>query len=141
MKKIMIILLLVFCILFINNDRVDSRNKNIYYDNFRYTNNVDFNDMFDYHAYLVNVGDYYEIEFDVINGTGDSYEIKNLNINESDEYFSYELRYLDDKKVSIGDKLNGNSKVSMKYRVEYKKSIENNRDTDSSFGLEYGQIF
>ena len=141
MKKIMIILLLVFSILFINTDRVDSRNKNIYYDNFKCTNNVDFNDMFDYHAYLVNVGDYYEIEFDVINGTGDSYEIKNLNINESDEYFNYELRYLNDKKVSIGDKLNSNSKVTMKYRVEYKKSIVDNKDTDSSFGLEYGQMF
>ena len=141
MKKVVLILLLVVSILFINTSRVDSRNKNIYYDNFRYTDNVDFKDMFDYHVDLVNVGDYYEITFDVVNSTDDKYELKNISINEDSEYFNYDLVYLNGKNVNVGDVVNKNSVITLKYRVEYKKQVNKNEDIDSSFGLEYGQLF
>ena len=141
MKKVVLILILVVSILFINTSRVDSRNKNIYYDNFRYTDNVDFKDMFDYHVDLVNVGDYYEITFDVVNSTDDKYELKNISINEDSEYFNYDLVYLNGKNVNVGDVVNKNSVITLKYRVEYKKQVNKNEDIDSSFGLEYGQLF
>ena len=121
MKRVVLIVLLVVSILFINTSRVDSRNKNIYYDNFRYTDNVDFKDMFDYHVDLVNVGDYYEITFDVVNSTDDKYELKNISINEDSEYFNYDLVYLNGKNVNVGDVVNKNSVITLKYRVEYKK--------------------
>ena len=141
MKRVVLIVLLVVSILFINTSRVDSRNKNIYYDNFRYTDNVDFKDMFDYHVNLVNVGDYYEITFDVVNSTDDKYELKNISINEDSEYFNYDLVYLNGKNVNVGDVVNKNSVITLKYRVEYKKQVNKNEDIDSSFGLEYGQLF
>ena len=141
MKRVVLIVLLVVSILFINTSRVDSRNKNIYYDNFRYTDNVDFKDMFDYHVNLVNVGDYYEITFDVVNSTDVKYELKNISINEDSEYFNYDLVYLNGKNVNVGDVVNKNSVITLKYRVEYKKQVNKNEDIDSSFGLEYGQLF
>ena len=141
MKRVVLIVLLVVSILFINTNRVYSRNKNIYYDNFRYTDNVDFKDIFDYRANLENVGDYYEITFDVVNSTDDKYELKNISINEDSEYFNYDLVYLNGKNVNVGDVVNKNSIITLKYRVEYKKQVVKNEEIDSSFGLEYGQLF
>ena len=140
-KKLLMILVIIICIFILNARRVDSREKSLYYDNFRYTDNVDFKDMFDYHVNLVNVGDYYEITFDVVNSTDDKYELKNISINEDSEYFNYDLVYLNGKNVNVGDVVNKNSVITLKYRVEYKKQVNKNEDIDSSFGLEYGQLF
>lgn len=141
-KKVLIIILIVIGIFIINNNRVDSRDKNLYYDNFRSTDNVVFNDKFDYNANLEKVGDYYEIVFDLINESNNLYEITELDINDNDEFFSYNLTYANNDKVKIGDKIDKNSIVTLKYRVDYKKLVvDNNYELDTSFNIEYGQYF
>ena len=120
----LVIIFIIISIFFIHLDRVDSRIKDIYYDNFRYTDNVIFNKEFDYKVNLNRVGDYYEIIFDVVNENDVDYKLSDLDLNKNNEYFSYELTYLDNSKVMIGDKLKNNSIVTLKYRVNYNKQID-----------------
>ena len=141
-NKIIIVLAIIVCIFVINTNRVSGRDKNLYYDNFRYTSNVDFKDNFNYHVNLDNVGDYYEIIFDVVNESDNLYGVEDLIINNNDEYFSYGLTYMDNSKVNIGDKIDKNSITTMKYRVDYKKQVTNNNgDLDTSFNIEFGQLY
>ena len=141
-KKLLMILVIIICIFILNARRVDSREKSLYYDNFRYTDNVEFRDKFDYKANLVNIGDYYEITFDVVNESNNKYEVKDLLLNNNDKYFSYELVYMDNSRVNIGDKIDKNSTITMKYRVDYKKQVTNNNgDLDTSFNIEFGQLY
>ena len=141
-KKIIIFILLITSIFLINMNRVDSRDKRLYYDNFRYTDNVKFNDNFSYSSNLEKVGDYYEIIFDVINDSNIEYEIKELSINNNDEFFNYSMTYLNNEIVNIGDKIDKNSVVTIRYRVDYKKeNVNSNDEIDTSFNIEYGQLF
>ena len=140
-KKLLMILVIIICIFILNARRVDSREKSLYYDNFRYTDNVEFRDKFDYKANLVNIGDYYEITFDVVNESNNKYEVKDLLLNNNDKYFSYELVYMDNSRVNIGDKIDKNSTITMKYRVTYNNIVvDTNEDLDTSFNIEFGQI-
>ena len=140
-KKLLMILVIIICIFILNARRVDSREKSLYYDNFRYTDNVEFRDKFDYKANLVNIGDYYEITFDVVNESNNKYEVKDLLLNNNDKYFSYELVYMDNSRVNIGDKIDKNSTITMKYRVTYNNLVvDTNEDLDTSFNIEFGQI-
>jgi len=140
MKKIILLIVIIVSIFIINTNNVSGRDKNLYYDNFRYSDNVNFKDKFDYHVDFNNVGDYYEIIFDVVNESNNSFVVEDLIINDNDEYFSYELTYLDNSKVNIGDKIDKNSITTMKYRVDYKKQVINNyNDFDTSFNIDFGQ--
>ena len=95
-----------------------------------------------YHVNLENVGDYYEIIFDVVNESDNLYSVEDLIINNNDEYFSYGLTYMDNSKVNIGDKIDKNSITTMKYRVDYKKQVTNNNgDLDTSFNIELDKYF
>ena len=114
-------------------------------DNFNYTDNVTFNGNdglnIDYTANLNQVGDYYEISFNVINDSKVDMEITNCDYHKNDEFINYELTYDNGKKVQQGDILKQGESKKIKYRVQYKKLIvENNYQVDTSFSINYEQI-
>lgn len=120
-------------------------NKGIYYDNIEYTDNVSFNSVdgvnIDYDAELDKPGDFYELYFDVINGTSYDVEITECLYNEDDEYIGYELTYDNGKKVSNGDVIKKGESVRLKYKVLYKEYVLDNDYTfDSSFSIFYEQV-
>ena len=122
-----------------------ANNKGVYYDNFKYTDNVIFNGSdglnIDYTANLNRVGDYYEIAFDVINDSIVDVEISDCSYHDDDSYIDYELTYSDGKAIHEGDILKQGEKKQLKYRVLYKKQIEeDNYQFDSSFSLGYEQV-
>ena len=122
-----------------------ANNKGVYYDNFKYTDNVIFNGSdglnIDYTANLNRVGDYYEIAFDVINDSSVDVEISDCSYHDDDSYIDYELTYSDGKAIHEGDILKQGEKKQLKYRVLYKKQIEeDNYQFDSSFSLGYEQV-
>lgn len=128
-----------------NNEINLNTYKGVYYDNFNYTDNVTFNGNdglnIDYTANLNQVGDYYEISFNVINDSKVDMEITNCDYHKNDEFINYELTYANGKKVQQGDILKQGESKKMKYRVQYKKLIvENNYQVDTSFSINYEQI-
>ena len=126
-------------------DAVSTFNKGIYYDNIKYTDNVSFNGVdgvnIDYNAKLDRPGDYYELYFDVINGTNYDVEITDCIYHEDDEYIGYELTYDDGKNVSNGDVIKKGESIRLKYKVLYKDYILNeDYNFDSSFSILYEQV-
>ena len=120
-------------------------NKGIYYDNLNCTDNVTIKKLegidLDYDASLNGVGDYFEIDFDVINDTGVDVKVSDLLVNENDEYINYELTYDDGKKINNGDVLKKGSKKKLKYRVSYLNRIDEVGYTfDSGFSINYSQV-
>ena len=119
--------------------------KGIYYDNFNYTNNVTINEVkgtdIDYSAKLSEVGDYYEIVFDVINDTNVDMKISNCIYNKDDTYIDYELTYNNGKEINTGDIIKKGESKKIKYFVQYKNPIiEEDYLFDSSFSIGYEQV-
>ena len=143
-------LILVIPLLFgiINTDLSEIKNMNkhkgLYYDNFSYTDNVEFNGAegldIDYNASLNQVGDYYEIIFDVINDSSVDVEITGCTFNKDDNYIDYELSYENGNKIKNGDILKKGQSKKIKYRVLYKNMIEGTYQFDSSFSIGYEQV-
>ena len=119
-------------------------NKGVYYDNVKYTDNVVFNNVdglnLDYQAKLTTPGDFYELEFDVVNSTKHDIEIADHIYNESDEYITYELSYADGKKIKNGDIIKAGESKKLKYKVSYINLIkEENYTFDTTFAIQYEQ--
>ena len=119
--------------------------KGVYYDNFNYTDNVTFKRTeglnLDYDASLRQVGDYYEIIFDVINDSNVDVEIANFKCNKDDSYIDYELTYENGKEIKTGDIIKKGQSKKIKYYVHYKNPIEeDNYQFDSSFSIDYEQV-
>ena len=98
-------------------------NPGVHYENVRYSDNVTFygvDDLnFHYSANLDRVGDSYELIFDVINDSGVDMMISECFYHEDDPYISYQLTYLDGKKVEEGDVLKKDTMKTLKYMVTY----------------------
>ena len=145
--KIMLVVLLAIIGLEYHNLSVTASglNNGIYYDNIEYTDNVIFNGAdgvnIDYSAKFANPGDYYELEFDIVNSTSYDVEIANCVYNDDDDYIDYELTYEDGKDINIGDIIKSGEKVRVKYRVLYKNYIDRENYTfDTSFNILYAQV-
>ena len=118
--------------------------KGIYYDNIKYTDNVNFNKVdgtnIDYSAELSNPGDYFEIYFDVVNSTNYDVEISDYIYNKDDDYIEYKLTYDNDKDINNGDIIKKGESRRLKYKVYYKNPIvEDEYNLDTSFSIYYEQ--
>ena len=118
----------------------------LYYDNFKYTSNVILSGIngfnFDYSVTLNDVGDYYEIDFDVINTTAYDMEIDTLDINKDDQYITYRLSYESGDLVNEGDVIKTGESKTLRYIVFYQNEIlKDNYNFDSSFNINYKQYF
>ena len=138
---------IVYCIFFGDYKLVegDSSLHDIYYDNVQYSDNVKFYGIdglnINYSGELRSLGDFYEISFDVVNGTGTKIEISKCSYKLSDEYIDYQLTYDDGSQVSVGDILKQGERKRLKYRVLYKNMIQNDvYELDSSFYIRYEQV-
>ena len=97
---------------------------------------------FNYSATLNDVGDYYEIDFDVVNPTEYDMEIDELDLNDDDKYINYSLIYENGDLVNIGDVIKNGESKTFKYIVFYEnKVLEDNYDFDTSFNINYKQHF
>ena len=145
LEVIVVGILFVGGILFHNfTGDTNALNKGIYYDNVNYTDNVTFNRVdglnIDYEAELNVPGDFYELNFDVVNSTKYDVEIADYIYNESDKYITYELCYADGKKIKNGDIIKAGETKKLKYKVSYVNPIEDNNYTfDTSFTIQYEQ--
>lgn len=120
-------------------------NKGIYYDNIDYTDNVEFKSIdgvnLDYSAFLSYPGDYYELNFDVVNSTSYNMGITDCIYNEDDDYIDYELTYEDGTQINSGDIIKKGESIRVKYKVLYKKYInDDNYIIDNSFSILYEQV-
>lgn len=127
---------------------VNARNdlyKGVYYDNINYTDNVTFKSVdgvnIDYSAELNVPGDYYELTFDVINGTRYDIMITDCVYNENDDYIDYELTYEDGRKIKNGDIIKKGQSKRIKYKVLYKNLIQEEYSFDTGFSIMYEQAF
>lgn len=145
LNRILFILLIMISIVISFNNKSDKNNE-IYYDNFKHTNNINLSNIdgtnFDYSATLNEVGDYYEIDFDVINPTPYDIEIDQLDIHKDDNYIQYRLAYQDGELVNEGDTIKNGETKTLRYIVLYKNEVLiDNYDFDSSFNINYKQTF
>ena len=137
------VLAIIICF---GSGRVDASNyKGIYYDDFKYTDNVTFNKVdglnIDYAATLEGPGDYYELEFKVVNETANNMKVTDCIYNKNDQYINYELTYEDGTPIKSGDIIKKGEKKNLKYRVSYVKMIDTlEYEFDSSFNIEYEQV-
>lgn len=132
--------------IYANSLTMDSKAKtaNIYYDNFKYTDNVEFHKAagqnIDYSADLTNVGDSYEISFDIINKSDFDVKIVDYYCPKNDNYINYELTYNNGKIISQDDILKKGESKRFKYKVSYVNLVtEDNYTFDSSFSIQYEQ--
>lgn len=138
-------ILFVGGILFNNfSSDTNALNKGVYYDNVKYTDNVVFNSVdglnIDYQAKLTNPGDFYELDFDVVNSTRHDIQIADYMYNEDDEYITYELCYADGTKIKNGDIIKAGKSKKLKYKVSYVNPIkEDNYNFDTTFAIQYEQ--
>ena len=119
--------------------------KGIYYDNFKYTDNVEFYGSdglnIQYSGELSIPGDYYELTFDVVNSTGVDVEIADCFHQEPDEYIDFRLTYEDGQEVEVGDTLKSGETKRLTYKVTYQKGIDtDDYEFDSSFSIHYEQL-
>jgi len=119
--------------------------KDIYYDNVEYTDNVQFYGVhglsLQYAGELHDLGEYYEISFDVVNSSSTNVEIAHCTYQKSDEYVEYQLMYADGGKVAVGDILKQGERKRLTYRVLYKNPIQSDSyELDSSFSIRYEQV-
>lgn len=118
--------------------------KGVYYDNVRYSDNVTFYGVdglnLGFDAALADLGDSYEVIFDVVNDNDVDMVITDTTVKEDDPYITYELTYLDGKKVQVGDVLEKNNTKTLKYVVTYVNPVlVDNYQIDSSFNIQYDQ--
>ena len=146
METIIISLLLIFGIGYnIFNMEHKTPAKGIYYDNLKHTDNVKINKVegieLDYNANLTKVGDYFEINFDIINDSSVDVKISDLLVNESDKFINYKLTYNNGKKLKTGDILKKGEKKNLTYKVSYLNKInEDNYTFDTGFNMNFEQI-
>ncbi len=119
-------------------------NKGIYYDNVKYSDNVDFYGVngtdLKFNGNLSNVGDSYFLTFDVVNDSDADMIITDYLLNEEDPYITYQLTYIDGKKVKEGDILEKGKIKTLHYVVKYENPVlEDNYEVDSSFQIQYDQ--
>ena len=143
LNSLVILIPLVFGI--VDSKLSEANHQGIYYDNFNYTDNVIFKGStgqnIDYTAQLTNVGDYYEISFDVINDSSVDVKISNCVYHQDDPYINYQLTYEDGKSINEGDILKQGESKTVKYRVLYKNQIvEDSYQFDTSFSIGYEQV-
>lgn len=117
---------------------------NIYYDNIKYSDNVEFYGVdglnIRYTGVLVAPGDSYEISFDVINAADIDVAISQCNYKKNDRFVEYHLTYDNGDLVSVGDILKKGEKRRLKYVVLYKNLIDRDSyEFDSSFYINYEQ--
>ena len=146
LNRLIGIIFIMIGIIVIFNFHLDSNMNELYYDNFKYTSNVILSGIdgfnFNYSATLNDVGDYYEIDFDVVNPTGYDMEIDELDFNDDDKYINYSLIYENGDLVNIGDVIKNGESKTFKYIVFYEnKVLEDNYDFDTSFNINYKQHF
>ena len=146
LNRLIGILLIMIGIIITFNYLSDNKMNELYYDNFKYTSNVILSGIdgfnFNYSATLNDVGDYYEIDFDVVNPTGYDMEIDELDLNDDDKYINYSLIYENGDLVNIGDVIKNGESKTFKYIVFYEnKVLEDNYDFDTSFNINYKQHF
>lgn len=146
LNRLIGIIFIMIGIIVIFNFHLDSNMNELYYDNFKYTSNVILSGIdgfnFNYSATLNDVGDYYEIDFDVVNPTGYDMEIDKLDLNDDDKYINYSLIYENGDLVNIGDVIKNGESKTFKYIVFYEnKVLEDNYDFDTSFNINYKQHF
>ena len=146
METIIISLLLIFGIGYnIFNMENKTSTKGIYYDNLKYTDNVKINKVegvdLDYNANFAKVGDYFEINFDIINDSNVDVKISDLLVNEDDQFINYKLTYNNGKKIKTGDILKKGEKKNLTYKVSYLNKIdEDNYTFDTGFNMNFEQI-
>ena len=119
-------------------------NKGIYYDNVKYSDNVDFYGVdgtdLKFNGNLSTVGDSYFLTFDVVNDSDVDMIITDYLLNEDDPYIKYELTYIDGNKVKTGDILKKNTTKTLHYVVKYENPVlEDTYEVDSSFHIQYDQ--
>ena len=146
LNRLIGIIFIMIGIIVIFNFHLDSNMNELYYDNFKYTSNVILSGIdgfnFNYSATLNDVGDYYEIDFDVVNPTEYDMEIDELDLNDDDKYINYSLIYENGDLVNIGDVIKNGESKTFKYIVFYEnKVLEDNYDFDTSFNINYKQHF
>ena len=137
-------ILLLFGIISSLGSSYSYSNKGIYYDNVKYSDNVDFYGVdgtdLKFNGNLSNVGDSYYLTFDVVNDSDVDMVITDYLLNEEDPYINYELTYLNGDKVEIGDILEKGKVKTLHYVVEYENPIlEDTYEVDSSFQINYNQ--
>ena len=120
-------------------------NKGIYYDNFKYTDNVSLDEVdgtnINFSGKLEIPGDFYELSFDVINSTNTDVEIEDFFYHKSDEFISYQLTYKDGTKIKNGDILKAGQTRGVYYKVAYNNPItESDYTFDASFNINYEQV-
>lgn len=127
---------------------MDTRNgfdsNELYYDNVRYSDNVDFYGVegtnLRYSGNLSGVGDFYELYFDVVNHTGVDVVVQDSIYHEDDSYIHYELSYEDGSIIQPGDLLKSGESKTIHYKVLYQKPIQDDSyQLDSSFSIQFEQ--
>ena len=119
--------------------------KGIYYDSFKYSDNVVINKVdgtnLDFTGELKNPGDFYELSFDVVNSTTVDVKVSDFNCKNNDSYIEYLLTYSDGSNIKNGDIIEKGEKRRIYYKVLYKNPIiEDNYTFDSSFNINYEQV-
>lgn len=142
-KSILIIVMIFMGIISINTKEINIK-KGVYYDNFNYTNNVTLKEVsgttIDYSANLKNVGEYYEISFDIINDSNVVMIISDYTIPEEDKFIDYNISYTNGTKIKQGDIIKPGELKKVKYKVLYKNQIdEDHYQFDPSFEINYEQ--
>ena len=142
-RVILVGILVIFGASTITNHHQFDSNK-IYYDNVRYSDNVDFFGVegtnLNYSGNLSHVGDYYELYFDVVNDSGADVVVQEAIYHEDDSYIRYELSYEDGSSIQAGDLLKSGEVKTIHYKVFYQSPIEDNSyELDSSLLIQFGQ--
>ena len=97
--------------------------------------NIDFNGS------LSLPGDYYVLEFDVVNSTSVDVHVSDCFYNKDDDFIKYELTYTDGKKINTGDVLKKGESKGIKYKVSYENPVSvDNYTFDSGFNIDYEQV-
>ena len=149
MKNIQLILVLFGLVgsFFYGDYSINKRmgNNGIYYENVEYTDNVEFYGVdglnIRYTGELYTPGDYFELDFDVVNPTRHDVEISKCTYQKTDPFIEYQLVYEDGSEIKEGDTLKKGERKRLKYRVSYINRIQSDSyEFDSSFYINYEQI-
>lgn len=136
-------ILLLFSVHIMNSHR-EFDSKDLYYDHVRYSDNVDFYGVegmnLHYSGNLSEVGDFYELFFDVVNQTGVDVVVQDSICHDSDSYIRYELSYEDGSIIQPGDLLKNGESETIHYKVFYQRPIQDDSyQLDSSFSIQFEQ--
>jgi hypothetical protein len=140
---------LILCGVFFDYNKNVSASSNIYYDDIYTYGNVIVNNVdgleIDFSGNLVEVGDYYELYFNIVNPSSVDMEISDYTLSQDNQFLSYSLTYSNGDEINIGDIVKSGESKRVKYRVYYKENcLENclNSDLiiDNNFNIDYEQV-